>query len=271
MPTPFEPSTTPDSPAQKESFWMGSLRALSVALRQGRWLPTSDAEHHKAEVEILEAVQSPHRQEMVEVKPGEYLNTLVVGDESKKEEVVVMLHGYGGGIGTFVGTYDAVTPHAKVYSLDMVGFSRSSMVPYKSCTAPEKAEEILVDYLEKWVEKMGIEKFTIVGHSFGGYVAANYSKRHPERVTRLVLADPWGVPAMPPDQKKPHWLIRTLATISGSNPLAFLRGAGPVGPLLFERARPDLINRFAEAAGGRKDASMCSACLFYCFSLFDLL
>mmetsp|Transcript_43732 Transcript_43732/g.114017 ORF Transcript_43732/g.114017 Transcript_43732/m.114017 type:complete len:89 (-) Transcript_43732:1390-1656(-) len=88
----------------------------------------------------------------------------------------------------------------------MVGFSRSSMVPYKSCTAPEKAEEILVDYLEKWVEKMGIEKFTIVGHSFGGYVAANYSKRHPERVTRLVLADPWGVPAMPPDQKKPHWL-----------------------------------------------------------------
>lgn len=37
--------------------------------------------------------------------------------------------------------------------------------------------------------KLGIERWSVLGHSFGGYVALEYALRHPERLDRLVLMD----------------------------------------------------------------------------------
>ena len=40
-------------------------------------------------------------------------------------------------------------------------------------------------------------KVFLLGHSFGGYLAALYSCKHPELISKLVLADCWGIPKMP--------------------------------------------------------------------------
>jgi cardiolipin-specific phospholipase len=39
---------------------------------------------------------------------------------------------------------------------------------------------------------VGIKTFTLVGHSFGGYIAANYCEKYPGHVRRLVLLSPAG-------------------------------------------------------------------------------
>lgn len=40
---------------------------------------------------------------------------------------------------------------------------------------------------------MGIDKkFILVGHSFGGYVAATYSMKYPDNLCKLVLLSPAG-------------------------------------------------------------------------------
>ena len=39
---------------------------------------------------------------------------------------------------------------------------------------------------------MGIKTFTLVGHSFGGYIAVNYCEKYPGHVRRLVLLSPAG-------------------------------------------------------------------------------
>jgi len=38
-------------------------------------------------------------------------------------------------------------------------------------------------------ESLGIQRWAVLGHSFGGHVALEYALRHPERIARLILMD----------------------------------------------------------------------------------
>jgi pimeloyl-ACP methyl ester carboxylesterase len=51
----------------------------------------------------------------------------------------------------------------------------------------------LVFYYDDVLRKLGLEKFALVGHSFGGMVAAEYAAAFPERVSSLVLIAPLGL------------------------------------------------------------------------------
>jgi proline iminopeptidase len=42
--------------------------------------------------------------------------------------------------------------------------------------------------------ELGLEKWTVLGHSFGSYLALDYAHRHPDRVERLILVG--GAPAL---------------------------------------------------------------------------
>ena len=55
------------------------------------------------------------------------------------------------------------------------------------------AENFFITALDKWREKMGLEKVVLMGHSMGGYLAATYALQHPERVQHLILVCPAGV------------------------------------------------------------------------------
>ena len=46
--------------------------------------------------------------------------------------------------------------------------------------------------VEEWRKTVGINNFTLVGHSFGGYIAALYCEKYPGHVKRLVLLSPAG-------------------------------------------------------------------------------
>jgi cardiolipin-specific phospholipase len=60
-----------------------------------------------------------------------------------------------------------------------------------------EAENFFVDSLESWRSQVGLEKMTLVGHSLGGYLSVAYALRYPERVSKLVLLSPAGVPRDP--------------------------------------------------------------------------
>jgi len=48
-----------------------------------------------------------------------------------------------------------------------------------------------VAFYEAAREALGLEQFTLMGHSWGGTLAVAYAAAHPERVRRLVVVDGW--------------------------------------------------------------------------------
>lgn len=77
--------------------------------------------------------------------------------------------------------------------------------------------------------------------SMGGFLATAYSLQYPDRVSHLILADPWGFPDMPknddpenPDNRSrlrnlPFWVKGIAAILQPFNPLWILRVSGPLG------------------------------------------
>ncbi len=79
---------------------------------------------------------------------------------------------------------------------------------------------------------MRLERFVLLGHSFGAYIACAYTLQYPERVRHLILVDPWGF-AQPPNEqevrdkfKQTSWFWRAVGKLK---PFTVVRAAGPWG------------------------------------------
>ncbi|KAK3086338.1 hypothetical protein FSP39_017047 [Pinctada imbricata] len=213
------------------------------------WRPTSMARLAQAELKILQTfIKKAFDTKYVNLPKSQHrIWTLTVNESGATNKVpLVLVHGMGGGIGLWAQNIDTLSANRPLYAFDLLGFGRSSR-PRFSCT-PEVAELEFVESIEEWRNEMKLDKMVLVGHSLGAYVASSYSLKYPERVKHLVLADPWGFPEKPaPEHRRPIpiW-IRAIATlIKPFNPLAVLRAAGPWGPGLVKRFRPDLQNKFS--------------------------
>ena len=44
---------------------------------------------------------------------------------------------------------------------------------------------------------MGLEKFVLAGHSFGGYIVGNYACRYPQHIKKLLMLSAVGVQTKP--------------------------------------------------------------------------
>ena len=70
---------------------------------------------------------------------------------------------------------------------------------YENMTALNKALGLgaQVADVERIRRILGVEKITLIGHSFGGFIAALYATEFPERVEKLVLVAPADMLVMP--------------------------------------------------------------------------
>lgn len=117
---------------------------------------------------------------------------------------LVMLHGYGAGLGFYYKNFESLSrlPGWKLYALDLLGMGRSSRPPFRIHAKDKKgkiteAENWFVDALEDWRKQKKIDRFTLLGHSLGGYLAVAYALKYPGHLNKLVLASPVGIPEDP--------------------------------------------------------------------------
>uniref|UniRef100_H3CV31 1-acylglycerol-3-phosphate O-acyltransferase ABHD5 n=1 Tax=Tetraodon nigroviridis TaxID=99883 RepID=H3CV31_TETNG len=210
------------------------------------WCPTSPSQLKDAEEKMLKCVKRPFSRQHVRISRDNYLWTLAFSTHPQPGPPPFLLHGFGGGVALWAQNLDALSSSGPVYALDLLGFGRSSRPQFRS--DPEGAEEQFVEALEEWREKVGLEQMVLLGHNLGGYLAAAYTLRYPHRVQRLLLVEPWGFPARPDNPNHssiPVWIRAMGAVMSPFNPLAGLRLAGPLGPMLVQTIRSDFKQKYS--------------------------
>ena len=144
---------------------------------------------------------------------------------------LVLVHGMCGGIVQFYKNLDHLHQDRRLYALDLPGFARSTRIPF-----PEEAEAVeaaFVSALERWREGVGLERFVLLGHSFGGFLSLSYSMTHPHRVRHLILNDPWGLVDPPSSEElKQRFSLLKLCKwgiLTKLKPFDLARGSGPLG------------------------------------------
>lgn len=175
---------------------------------------------------------------------------MTLENEKKDEKMpLVMIHGFGAGIGCWILNLDTLSDslRRRIYAIDILGFARSSRPTFD---LSDDVEGQFVESIERWRETQKIDKFIILGHSFGGYLSANYALRHPERVSHVILADPWGVQdrqvssTSRTSYRFPIWVRGINSIFQNFAPLAVLRATGPYGPTVVHKFRGDLREKF---------------------------
>lgn len=208
-----------------------------------RWRPTSKVDLADAEKRVLKFISTPFQLFNTVTSLGHKLWTMKTPTRADKLPLV-LLHGLGAGIGIWVLNVDSLAQDRQVYAMDLLGFGRSSRPKFPLTV--QGVEEDYVESIEEWRKENQLGRFTLVGHSFGGYLATLYARRYPDCVAHLILADPWGFPKMP-DQTEPlplRWRL-VIGAIKPFNIFSGLRAAGPLGPRLINKIRPDLAKKFA--------------------------
>lgn len=228
-----------------------------------QWVPSDVEQLQETERQLLSGL-------VFEQRTIAGINTISSPRTSKSplRKTVILLHGFGGGLGVWAQNWKHLSERYHVHAIDLPGFARSVRTPAPKMTDTETAMVWYEQRLEQWLTEAAgsallSEDITLVGHSFGGYIAAQFVTKRLERhmlqqqrqqhpfvpIQHLVLADPWGVPPRSAEEeaKRPMPLrIRVaLRLFYAFSPLAVLRAAGPWGPNFLPKVRPDFAGRWS--------------------------
>jgi len=96
----------------------------------------------------------------------------------KNNEIILCLPGYRDSPDLFKKFARKISKKYHVYSLDY---------PMNHHKRKVESIESLTNFVDLFVKSCGLKKFTLIGFSFGGAVATNYTYKNQDRVTRLLI------------------------------------------------------------------------------------
>jgi 2-hydroxymuconate-semialdehyde hydrolase len=110
-------------------------------------------------------------------------------EKGSGDKNIILVHGLGGGAFTFRNNIDAlVNSGYRVFAIDLKGFGLSEKVIGTDYSHAEQAK-ILLDFMEK----KGISKASVAGHSMGGRVALIAYDMKPQNFENIILIDSAGL------------------------------------------------------------------------------
>ncbi|MBC7992239.1 MAG: alpha/beta fold hydrolase [Rhizobacter sp.] len=151
---------------------------LAIALLAW-WLWTPDKERGLLDARYLAA-------------PGDMVQLgawrLHVRDSGPKDApAVILIHGFGSSLHTWEPWAQGLSATHRVIRFDLPGSGLSLPDPAGDYTDTRTAELLIA-----LMDRLGLQRASLVGHSIGGRIAWTFAAQHPQRVDKLVLVSPDG-------------------------------------------------------------------------------
>jgi pimeloyl-ACP methyl ester carboxylesterase len=103
---------------------------------------------------------------------------------------VILIHGFFSNTVTWKKNIDELAKKFKVYAVDLWGWGYSERLKENEYSFERYGKQIVA-----FMDALKINKTSLVGHSMGGGTSVYVSAHFPERVDRLILADPAVIPS----------------------------------------------------------------------------
>ena len=130
---------------------------------------------------------------------------------------LLILHGWGSSSEKWQKIGELLAQKGmRVIIPDLPGFGKSE--------EPQKAWNLdqYCDFVEEFIKVLNLDKFYLLGHSFGGELAVKYSLRFPEKINKLFLLDASCIRTRDPKKKLLYIISKIFIIFSFSS---FLRKA----------------------------------------------
>jgi len=108
--------------------------------------------------------------------------------EKGEGKAVILLHGFFYDSYLWAANIDVLAEEFKVYALDLWGFGYSTREPMNY------GYQLYADQVLLFMDSLGIQRASLVGQSMGGGTAIMFCVQHRQRVNKLLLVDPAGIP-----------------------------------------------------------------------------
>ena len=150
---------------------------------------------------------------------------------------LVFLHGSWEDGSQWLRTIELLNANYQCFAPDLLGFGDSERpnVHYSI--------ELEVECLAQYLDTLNLREVYLIAHSVGGWVAASYALKYPDRVQGLVLLAPEGVQV---GHRRARW--QTARWLIAKPPLAYwlLRSIYPIAKLLGGQKKIDQMFEFRQ-------------------------
>lgn len=102
-------------------------------------------------------------------------------NEIQQTKTIVFLHGWGADKDNLQRVYRPLESDYRIISLDLPGFGESTC-PTSSWNSMDYARDIA-----NFLDRIGVNNYSLVGHSFGGKIATLITYLYPKRINKLIL------------------------------------------------------------------------------------
>ncbi|MEI6126775.1 MAG: alpha/beta hydrolase [Pseudomonadota bacterium] len=119
--------------------------------------------------------------------------------QTGKGDDLVLLHGLGGNLAIwFLRMVEHLRSDFRLTACDLRGHGKSDMPPTGYTT------DIMAEDLRGLLDALGLEKVSLVAHSWGADIAMHFTLLYPERVNKLVAMEP-NIAALIDWRKSKNW------------------------------------------------------------------
>ena len=121
---------------------------------------------------------------------------------------IFILHGWGSSSDSWTEVQKMLGEAGyNVIVLDLPGFGKTQAPLSRRSPKGEGGAEVwgieeYSDFMYQYAKHLGVAKFTLIGHSFGGQIAIQFAVDHPEKLETLILIASAGVRRTPGIAKK---------------------------------------------------------------------
>ena len=208
---------------------IGLGAAFLAIILSGLWTPDLD----RAELEKRYAAPSPQTIELDGLKVH-YKETGPLGAPA-----LLLLHGFGSSLQAWDDWSVKLEQKYRVIRLDLPGFGLTGASPDH-----DYSEEKDLAILTHFADKLGLDKFSVIGHSMGGKMAWSLAAAQPDRVQALVLMAPDGFPETKDIGTKPYEVPAIMGVIQYFLPKYLVRKSIEPAFAEADALNDALVNRY---------------------------